>query len=52
MDSSIIEDIDNDVIAHDISDEALEAAAGAASDVAIQVTLAACTGVWSTFCNS
>jgi hypothetical protein len=46
MDTPSIEDIENSVLADDVSDEALEIAAGSGS----QVTLAACTGVWSTFC--
>jgi hypothetical protein len=44
MDSAVDE---ISVFAEDASDEELEIAAGAT-----QVTLAACTNVWSTFCNS
>jgi hypothetical protein len=46
MDTPSVEDTENDVFADDVSDEELEIAAGSGS----QVTLAACTGVWSTFC--
>ena len=38
---------ENSLFDEDVSDEALEISAGAT-----RVTLAACTNVWSTFCNS
>ena len=47
MDAQQIEGTEDQVFADDVSDEALEAAA-----VAMRVTLAACTAVWSTFCNA
>jgi len=40
------------IFTDDISDEELEIAAGPENGVVARVTLAACTGVWSTFCNS
>jgi len=46
MDLPSIEDTENDVFADFVNDEELGIAAGSGS----QVTLAACTGVWSTFC--
>jgi len=48
MDTLSIDDTENDVFADDVSDEALETAAGSGN----QVTHAACTGIWSTFCNA
>ena len=47
MNAQQIEGTEDQVFADDVSDEALEATA-----VAMRVTLAACTGVWSTFCNA
>jgi hypothetical protein len=48
MDNSEHRDVEIDAFADDVSDEALETAAGSGN----QVMYAACTGVWSTFCNA
>ena len=52
MDTLNTEKIENDVLDYDVTDEALEIAAVSGDYLATRVTLAACTNIWSTFCNA